>query len=103
MKVKIGELKTHLSKYVQGLRAGGEPVEVCVRDEAVAYLTAAAPGEAAGQARAFQDLGKRLEIDGLHLRPASREKETSLPSPGRPGDGRAALNSVSEMRAGKDW
>ncbi len=39
MKVKIGELKTHLSKYVQSVRDGGEPIEVCVRGKTVAYLT----------------------------------------------------------------
>jgi antitoxin (DNA-binding transcriptional repressor) of toxin-antitoxin stability system len=103
MKVRIGELKTHLSKYVQGLREGGEPVEVCVRDEAVAYLTAAAPGESPGQAREMQELARRLEASGLRLRAGTTFKETALPPLGRAGDGRRVKNSVSDMRSGKDW
>lgn len=38
MKVKIGELKTHLSKYLRDLEGSDEPIEVCVREDTVAYL-----------------------------------------------------------------
>lgn len=102
MKVKIGELKTHLSKYVQGLREGGEPVEVCVRDEAVAYLTAVGSGKGMKPAHERQALAGKLQSGGLQLRQWGTKKGSS-PRPGRAGDGRVVKNSVVNIRSGKDW
>jgi len=43
MKVKVGQLKTHLSRYLKDVKETGESIEVCVREDTVAYLTPSAP------------------------------------------------------------
>lgn len=64
MKVKIAELKNNLSKYVQSVREGGEPVEVCVRETTVAYLVGAEQPKENGQGLNPQ-LAERLRAKGL--------------------------------------
>ena len=32
MKVRVGQLKTYLSRYLKDIRETGEPIEVCVRE-----------------------------------------------------------------------
>lgn len=39
IKVKVGQLKTHLSRYLKNIKETGEPIEVCVREDTVANLT----------------------------------------------------------------
>jgi len=63
MKVKIGELKTHFSKYLRDLKESDEPIEVCVREDTVAYLTSAR-----AENRGHRDpagLNRRLEAAGI--------------------------------------
>jgi len=99
--VKIAELKTHLSKYVQSVRDGGEPIEVCVREQTVAYLTR--PGESQQvEARQQNELAQRLERRGLRLQQRGRISDRIL-SPGEAGDGRDVENSVIAIRAQKEW
>lgn len=101
MKVKIAELKTHLSKYVQSVRDGGEPIEVCVREQTVAYLTR--PGDSQHiDSRQQNELAQRLEKKGLVLRQRGQLSDRIL-LPGEPGDGRKLANSVLAIRSEKEW
>jgi len=101
MKVKIAELKAHLSKYVQSVRDGGEPIEVCVREQTVAYLTR--PGESQHlDSRQQSELAQRLERRGLRLQQRGRIGDRIL-APGEPGDGRDVENSVIAIRSQKEW
>ncbi|MDA1045224.1 MAG: hypothetical protein O3C57_08385 [Verrucomicrobia bacterium] len=99
MKVKMGQLKTHLSRYVKALRDGGEPLEICVREDTVAYMTAADKDFPSVQPDLLR---RRLENSGLTIsqwggkRP---RKSSTLPASETP----SGVNSVLEMRAEKDW
>lgn len=101
MKVKIAELKTHLSKYVQSIREGGEPIEVCVREQTVAYLTKA---ESVPSSSVEEDrhLAERLKRKGILLQSAGCVTSKRL-EPGLPGDGKIHENSVVAIRKEKDW
>jgi len=101
MRVKIGELKTHFSKYVQSLREGGDPIEVCVRDKTVAYLTRSKDEETA-DLQMGKKLAEKLERRGLRLRQLGRVRATGV-SPGEPGDGCEMQNSIVAIRSEKDW
>lgn len=100
MKVKLADLKTNLSRYLRDLQRGGEPLEVCVREERVAFLTAAR-GEAQ-EANARQILQAQLEASGLNLSQWGSKSRT-LPDPGRSRDKRVVKNSVADMRSEKGW
>lgn len=99
MKVKIGELKTHLSRYVQQIRNGGEGVEVCVREETVAYLTAAGTNRVDTEQASLR---ARLESSGLGLSQWA-EKTEAYGGPGRARDGASPENSIAAVRSEKDW
>jgi antitoxin (DNA-binding transcriptional repressor) of toxin-antitoxin stability system len=99
MKVKMADLKTHLSKHVQSVRRGDGPIEVCLREEVVAYLT---PVGEAGVTAHSQGLRDRLAAQGLLLSQLGRLSDRRL-TPALPGDGRKTGNTVLEMRAEKDW
>lgn len=101
MKVKIAELKNHLSKYVQSVREGGEPVEVCVRETTVAYLVGAEQSEENGHVL-NPHLAERLRAKGLRVISHGRTKGKT-PPPGEAGDGRSCDNTVVALRAGRDW
>lgn len=101
MKVKIAELKTHLSRYIQSLRDGGEPIEVCVREQTVAYLSPLKDPDP-GDLRQQNELAQRLERRGLSLRQPGRVSDRVL-SPGEPGDGREVENSIVAIRSEKGW
>ncbi|MGA0333146.1 MAG: hypothetical protein ACO3N7_03965 [Kiritimatiellia bacterium] len=101
MKVKIAELKTHLSKYVQTLREGGEPIEVCVREHTVAYLTKAGSTHPSPFAEDRQ-LAERLKQKGILLQTEGRVTSKRL-DPGLPGDGKQIANTVLTIRNEKNW
>ncbi|MEX2606635.1 MAG: hypothetical protein WD708_04755 [Kiritimatiellia bacterium] len=101
MKVKIAELKTHLSKYVQSLRESGEPIEVCVREQTVAYLTKANTASSPS-VEADRQLADRLKRKGILLQSSGFVTSRRL-KPGQPGDGKQVENSVVEIRKEKDW
>ncbi|MBU0679368.1 MAG: hypothetical protein KJ626_14810 [Verrucomicrobia bacterium] len=101
MKVKIGALKTNLSRYVQDLREGGEPIEVCVREKTVAYLSAAPIAQASAEAEA-RALDAELAGSGLRLERRGGELPRGI-VPGRAGDGRSDIDSVQQIRSEKDW
>jgi len=100
MKVKTGDLKTNLSRYLREMRATGNPIEVCVREETVAYLTPAS-FDSEGQA-AREELSSRLAAGGITVTRWG-SKPTYQPKPGCPRDGRNTENSVLAMRREKDW
>lgn len=102
MKVKIGELKTHLSRYLRQLEKDQEPIAVCLREETVAYLVPAGkespdPAHAAVRERlegiglSWGDTGtmvspKELSVHPVKLRGVDRRDDT-----------------VAAMRSAKGW
>ncbi|HMO52717.1 MAG TPA: hypothetical protein PKE26_16110 [Kiritimatiellia bacterium] len=104
MKVKINQLKTHLSRYVKELGQSGEPIEVCLREETVAYLTPAGSAHGPGQSGVDpQQRRAALESVGLRWRPTPPTAASFSPAPGLAGDGRSDVDSVSVIRSGRDW
>ena len=99
MKVKIGQLKTHLSSYVKTLQEGGDPIEVCIREDTVAYLTAS---DRPKPVQDLQRLGRDLGRSGLTVSQWGRRKLVSHPPASSEG-GQTESNSVLEMRREKDW
>lgn len=104
MRVKTAELKANLSRYVRQVRESGEPIEILLRDETVAYLTPAPTANSNSREeqaermrleRAFAGAGLACERSSQH--PLSRPKPTLA------GDGSSAIDSISVMRAEKDW
>jgi prevent-host-death family protein len=106
VKVKTAELKAHLSQYLKGVRDSGEPLEVCVREETVAYLVSARSDMKAKiqAARKLADLQDRLRGSGISLG-AAPLVSSALPEicPVAAGDGREDISTVSEVRASKGW
>lgn len=101
MRVKIAELKTHLSKYVQSVRDGNEPIEVCVREQTVAYLTRA-PSSPDIESPEQVLCKERLARKGVRI--TSRGIVTrKVLTPGNPQDGRNVGNSVLAIREEKEW
>jgi len=106
MKVKIGELKTHLSRYLRQLAEDGEPIEVCVREEPVAWLTRARAAAAAVDLQPHEQVVRGLERSGLRLSAAPRAVAPPCdfsPTPTPAGDRRTDSSTVTDMRARKDY
>ena len=83
------------------MRDGGEPIEVCVRDQTVAYLTR--PGDLQHlDSREENDLAKRLERRGLYVQQRGRVSDRIL-TPGEPGDERDVENTIIAIRSQKEW
>jgi antitoxin (DNA-binding transcriptional repressor) of toxin-antitoxin stability system len=105
MKVKVGELKTHLSRYLRQLKDSDETIEVCVREQPVAYLTAAKgaatrhPDEQAALQRALAEVGLTLTRGGI----PDAAADGFVPSPVPAGDKRTDLETVRQMRDQKDY
>jgi len=107
MKVKTADLKANLSSYVRKVRETGEPVEILLREEAVAYLTPVS-GEKKQTVQEIQGV-KALERDladiGLTCqmaRPGSKPSDV-VPAPVVAGDGRTDLSTIEAIRSEKDW
>lgn len=100
MKVKIGELKTHLSKYLRDLEGTDEPIEVCVREETVAYLRSAKV-EDRGNPNSAR-LSRRLEAAGITVSQWGYDTEP-LGSPGRCENPAGGPNSVETIRQQRNY
>lgn len=105
MKVKVADLKANLSRHLRQLQKTGEPIEVCVREDSVAYLTPASAGAPdLVAARQNEALRARLHTAGLVL---TTECKPSHPLPAIQStiarDGRTDVSTVSAMRAERDW
>jgi antitoxin (DNA-binding transcriptional repressor) of toxin-antitoxin stability system len=104
MKVKSSELKARLPYYLRAVRESGEPVEILLREETVAYLTSA--GESASRSRDLEKLDTALKSAGLTLDVDAApipNRPWPQPSPQPAPDGRDDVDSVSEMRGERDW
>ncbi len=100
MKVKTGELKTHLSHYLRKVKEGGEKLEVCVREETVAYLVPAKDGH---QDAYDNELHIRLSRVGLAMSKSPPKKKPNIPTPLPALDGRTDMDTIQSIRAEKDW
>ena len=102
MKVKVGELKTHLSMYLRNLEKQDEPVEVCLRDKTIAYLVAAKP---AGRSSAdTKEITSQLREAGLQWNGQGGHNHSGfLPSPQPAGDGRIDGDTIKSLRESRDW
>ena len=105
MKVKVADLKANLSRHLRQLQKTGGTIEVCVREDSVAYLTPASagvPDQVA--ARQNEALRVRLHAAGLVW---TTECKPSHPLPPIQAaiarDGRTDVATVSAMRAERDW
>lgn len=96
MKVKVGELKTHLSKYLRQLEEDGETLEVCVRETPVAYITPVGKSCVVAQA-------KKLELAGVRVTQQGKDGVVPINMPSRTRKPRKTFNSVESMRREKDW
>lgn len=105
MKVKIGELKAHFSRYVRDLQKHGEPIEVCVREKPVAYLTTAEQPAHDGFGHAeLTRMVRQFEAAGLRWFPAPAGSLANFKAaPVTAGDDRADVKTVERMRAERDW
>ncbi|MCC5848841.1 MAG: hypothetical protein JJU29_12190 [Verrucomicrobia bacterium] len=102
MKVKVGQLKAHLSQYLREMEASGEPIEVCVRERPVAYLTPII--EDGGKENVPPpELVKSLAANGIRIAQWGRKMDDFVPTPRPAGDGKQIENSVVAMREEKDW
>ena len=106
MKVKIADLKTNLSQHLRTMRETGEPIEVCVRETPVAYITSADHSATAKRLSEQMDeeLRQRLRARGVML-VASGSRAGSLPEikVSVAGDGRKDLSTIAAQRAEKEW
>lgn len=100
MKVRIGELKTHLSSYLRKIEESGEPVEVCVRERTVAYLTPVREKCESGD----DTLIARLQRAGIEWDGKGGISGNSLTfQPEVAGDGKTDQVSTDNIRKGRDW
>jgi len=102
MKVKVGQLKAHLSRYLKDVRDTGDPIEVCVREDTVAYLTPSRKSQAGSTVLPDPELARQLAADGLNITYWGR-KSSLAPTPGRCANPVKGANSVESIRAEKNW
>lgn len=101
MKVKVGQLKANLSRYLKDVRDTGDPIEVCLREETVAYLTPSTPsGTSAPQPN--MELERKLKTDGISVSRWGRKPSANL-KPGSCASPAKGFNSVESIRAEKNW
>jgi len=100
MRVKIGELKAHFSKYLRQIGETGHSIEVCAREEPVAYLTPAKGAAASTPDRS--ETAERLASAGVIV----SQWGSDLMALGSGGKAEAPLggpNSIETMRQEKNW
>ena len=102
MRVNVGQFKAKLSRYLRYVQEKREPLEVCVREKPVAYLTPIRH-EPTTEPGMDPNLVDRLRASGLTVVPPKRPKGDWVPRPGKAQAGKSAPNSVVAMRAEKDW
>ncbi len=100
MKVKIGELKTHFSKYLRKIAETGQSIEVCIREEPVAYLNPVKASSASDPARS--ELAERLSAAGIRVSQWGSEP-VKLQSGGQAKAPAKGPNSIETIRKKRDW
>ena len=105
MKVKTGELKARLSHYLKLVNGQGETIEVCAREEPVAYLVPVRGGvPSPTEARETDRLRRQLlACDLLLAADVPGPGPLPVPTPSVAGDGRTDVSSVEGMRASRNW
>lgn len=96
----MGQAKTHLSRLVKEMNKTGEPLELCVREDTVAYIVPAIKRSHEDIDR--QALQKKLKASGLIMTqwPKTPPKPCPVKLPEKPlREG----NAVLEMRAEKNY
>jgi antitoxin (DNA-binding transcriptional repressor) of toxin-antitoxin stability system len=96
MRVKIGELKTHLSKYLRKLEQDGELIEICVRETPVAYMTPV--GKSASEAEK-----QLLETACICVTQWGKEGIVKIDPPTEGYQKVEGFNSVESMRRERKW
>lgn len=99
MKVNVGKFKAHLSQYLRELDDQNEPLEICVHDKTVAYLTSTNKMHERPDGLDFNT----LRSTGLELLPAQSAQTIPLDKPVVAGDNHTHIETVSSMRGSKDW
>lgn len=102
MKVKVGQLKAQLSRYLRDVRDTGDPIEVCVREDIVAYLMPSLETQADSTIRPGPELARQLEADGLNITHWGR-KSSAAPTPAQCANPVEGPNSVESIRSEKNW
>ena len=105
MKVKVADLKANLSRHLLHVSQTGETLEVCVRENPVAYLAPVGGGRAsAAEIKTADALRERLHAAGLVLaEPASTRKAPPPIHASVAEDGRTDVATVAVLRTAKDW
>ena len=105
MKVKVADLKANLSRHLRRVGETGETLEVCVRENPVAYLTPAGSGAPnAAAIKAADALRERLHSAGLTLaEPAAAPKTLPAIRASVAEDGRTDVATVAVLRTARDW
>jgi len=104
MKVKVGQFKTHLSSYLRKLKESGEPLEICIREESVAYLTSAAESATRPKNADAVRIEQQLKQVGILWDMSTGIDNTPVDiSPAPAEDGRKNVITVKKMRSERDW
>lgn len=101
MKVKIGELKTHLSKYLRQLEQGEGRIDVCVREDTVAYLTSARSSYKENAEK--RDLEKHLESAGIEVSQWGTSQASPIEQGGTCENPAEGPNSIERIRRERNW
>ena len=109
MKVKTGELKNNLSRYLKRVAQTGEPITILDRNKPVARLTPS-PGSRNRQTSAWEkqraEMLAKAERLGIKIRISEKEprpfKSLGI-TPKVAPDGRTDISTVAAMRREKDY
>lgn len=107
MKVKTGELKNRLSYYLRQIKESGEAIEVCARDDTVAFLVPVPSGDLGGVNPAIrreeEALRRRLATVGLVLESPMERIELPAAEAQLAGDGSREVRTVAAIRGERGW
>jgi antitoxin (DNA-binding transcriptional repressor) of toxin-antitoxin stability system len=84
------------------MRETGNPIEVCVRGETVAYLMPSIQATGVTRSQANVELARTLESDGITVSSWGR-KFSTVPEVGRCAAPIGGENSVESIRSEKKW
>lgn len=106
MRVRIADLKANLSKHVRRVRETGDRIEVCVREDPVAYLVALGTSLSNAETdRRNEAVRENLRAAGLEWVAGGDACPSSLPSitPSVAGDGRTDVRTITDERRTRAW
>jgi antitoxin (DNA-binding transcriptional repressor) of toxin-antitoxin stability system len=106
MNVKIADLKNNLSRYLAKVRATGETIIVCDRDEPIASLSPIQQDEDSEWRRYREECLARARKIGLKIDiPLTRPDRSKKPkaNPTIAPDGRTDIHTIDLVRGGRDY